>query len=87
MNIQPMPGYIVVQPEEAKTKTASGLYLPENAKDQQKTAKVVAVGSAVTEVKVGEKVLYKNEYETTKVKSGKQEYIIVSAKNLIATVK
>lgn len=87
LNIQPMAEYVVVQAEEAQTKTASGLYLPGNAQEKPKTAKVVAVGKEVSEVKVGDRVIYKNEYEATNVKVGKDEYILVFKKNIIATVK
>ena len=87
MNIQPMADYIVVQSEEPQTKTASGLYLPGNAQEKPKTAKVLAVGEAVKEVKVGDRVIYRNEYEATTVKVGKEEYILVFAGNVIATVK
>ncbi len=87
VNIKPMPEYIVVQAEQAATKTASGLYIPENAQEKPKTAKVVAVGSAVNEVKVGDRVIYKNEYEATTVKDGGQEYALVFKQNVIATVK
>lgn len=85
--INPMPEYIVLQPEEAQTKTASGIYLPESAAQKPKTAKVVAVGSDVKEVKVGDSVIYKNEYEATNVKIGKAEYMIVFKQNIIATTK
>lgn len=85
--INPMPEYVVVQAEEAAPKTASGLYLPNEAQEKPKTAKVVAVGSAVEGVKVGDKVLYKNEYEATTVKVGSGEYSVVFYKNIIATVK
>lgn len=87
MNIHPMEDYIVVQPEEAQTKTASGLYLPGNAQEKPKTAKVLAVGKDVSEVKVGDRIIYKNEYEATNVKVGKDEYTLVFKKNVIATVK
>lgn len=85
--INPMPEYVVVQAEEASAKTASGLYLPDNAQEKPKTAKVVAVGEAVSGVKVGDKVLYKNEYEATNIKVGKDEYAVIFYKNIIATVK
>lgn len=85
--ISPMPDYVVVQAEEATTKTASGLYLPDSAKEKPKTAKVVAVGSNVSEVKVGDRVIYKNEYEATSVKQGSAEFTIVFKNNVIATVK
>lgn len=87
MNIQPMSEYIVVQADEAQTKTASGLYIPGNAQEKPKTAKVLAVGDAVKNVKVGDRVIYRNEYEATTVKVEKKEYIVVFAGNVIATVK
>ncbi len=87
VNIKPMPDYVVVQAEQAQTKTISGLYIPENAQEKPKTATVVAVGKKVTEVKVGDRIIYKNEYEATTVKNGTQEYILVYKKNIIATAK
>lgn len=86
-NIQPMDDYVVVQAEEAKTTTVSGLYIPDSAQEKPKTAKVVAVGADVKSVKVGDKVIYKNEYEATNVKVGSDEYTIVGKKNIIAIVK
>lgn len=87
MTIQPMAEYIVVQAEEAALKTASGLYLPGNAQEKPKTAKVIAVGKGVTEVSKGDRIIYKNEYEATNVKSGKDEFTLVHKANVIATVK
>ena len=87
ISIQPMDEYVVVQAEEAKTTTASGLYIPESAQEKPKTAKVVAVGGDVKSVKVGDNIIYKNEYEATNVKVGKDEYTLVYKKNIIATVK
>jgi chaperonin GroES len=85
--VQPMPEYVVVQAEEAQTKTAAGLYLPNGAAEKPKVAKVVATGTDVKEVKVGDRVLYQNEYETTKVKIDGEEFIVVFRKNIIATIK
>ena len=82
-----MDYYVVFQSEEAKSVTNSGLYLPDSAQEKPKTAKVLAVGADVKSVKVGDKVIYKNEYDTTKVKLGEVEYVVVDKKNLIATVK
>ncbi len=87
MNIQPMADYIVVQAEEASSKTASGLYLPGNAQEKPKIAKVIAIGEAVKAVKKGDRVIYRNEYEATTVKVGKEEFTLVFAGNIIATVK
>lgn len=85
--INPMPEYVVVEQQKSEAKTASGLYLPDSAKEKPKTAKVVAVGAGVKEVKVGDTVLYKNEYEATTVKVNGAEYTIVFHMNIIATVK
>lgn len=85
--VQPLAEYVVVQAEAAQTKTASGLYLPSGSSEKPKVAKVVAVGSAVKDVKAGDRVLYKNEYESTNVKVDGQEYVIVFHKNVVATIK
>lgn len=85
--INPLAGYVVVQAEDAEKKTASGLYLPDSAKEKPKTAKVVAVGEGINDVKVGQRVIYKNEYEATTVKVKDEEYTLVFIKNIIATVK
>jgi len=87
MTIQPMADYIVVQAEEAALKTASGLYIPGNAQEKPKTAKVISIGKGVTEVSKGDRIIYKNEYEATNVKSGKEEFTLVLKSNIIATVK
>ncbi|HEX8762720.1 MAG TPA: co-chaperone GroES family protein [Candidatus Saccharimonadales bacterium] len=87
IKVQPMDEYVVAVAEEAQTKTASGLYLPGGATEKPKVAQVVAVGKAVGEVKVGDRILYKNEYEATNVKVDGDAYIIVYARNIIATVK
>jgi chaperonin GroES len=86
VKVQPLDEYVVAVAEEAQTKTASGLYLPGGAAEKPKVAKVVAVGKAVAEVKVGDRILYKNEYEATNVKVDGEAYIIIYARNIIATV-
>ena len=83
--ISPLKDRIVAVKEEPQTKTASGLYLPEAAKEKPAEAKVVAVGKDVTEVKVGDKIIYK-EYSNTTVKVGTDEYIIVGEEDVLATL-
>lgn len=85
-NIQPLSDYVVAQAEEAASKTASGLYLPETAKEKPKTVKIVAVGKDVKQVKVGERIIYKGYSETT-VKVDKEDYILIKEEDIIATVK
>ena len=84
--LQPLADYIVAQSEEAKSQTSSGLYLPENATEKPKTAKVLAVGNSVKNLKVGDRIVYKS-YSTTEVKVDKEEYIIVKEEDVLATVK
>jgi len=84
--LQPLGDYVVAVGEEAETKTASGLYLPDKAQEKPKTAKVVAVGKGATQVKVGDRIVYKS-YSTTDVKVGTQEYILVKEEDVLATVK
>lgn len=85
--ITPMQGYVVAVAEEAANKTASGLYLPEAAKEKPKTVKVVAVGPGVDGIKTGDRIIYKNSYEATDVKMGADEYTIIFWQNIIAVVK
>ena len=84
--LQPLGDYVVAQNEEAQAKTASGLYLPENAKEKPSTAKVVAAGPNAKQIKVGDRIVYKS-YSTTDVKVGDQNYILVKEEDVLATVK
>lgn len=84
--VKPMADYVVAQAEEAPTKTASGFYLPQNAVEKPKIAKVVAIGGNVKDVKVGDRILYKNEYEAVTVKVDGEASIVVAAQNIIATI-
>lgn len=83
--IQPLADYVVAQAQEPQAKTASGLYLPDNAQEKPKVAKVLAVGKTTKQVKVGDKIIYKG-YSTTDVKLGKAEYILVKEEDVLATV-
>ena len=84
--LQPLGDYVVAQGEEAEAKTASGLYIPENAQEKPKTAKVVAVGPNAKQVKVGDRIVYKS-YSTTDVKVESTDYILVKEEDVLATVK
>jgi chaperonin GroES len=86
VDIQPLADYVVAVAEEAESKTASGLYLPDNAKEKPKTSKIVAVGPEVKQVKVGDRIIYKS-YSSTDVKVGRDEYMLVKEEDILATVK
>ena len=86
VKVQPLADYVVAQAEEAQTKTASGLYLPEKATEKPKVAKVLAVGPESRHVKVGDRILYKG-YSTTEVKVDGDEYLLIKEEDILATVK
>lgn len=85
-NITPLADRLVAEPIEQESKTASGIYLPENAKEKPVTARVLAVGKDVKNVKVKDKILYK-EFSTTEVKIDGKEYILLKEEDVLATVK
>jgi chaperonin GroES len=86
VKVHPLADYVVAEAEVAASKTASGLYLPEKATEKPKVAKVVAVGKAVKEVKVGDRIITKS-YSPTEVKVENVEYILVKEEDILATVK
>jgi chaperonin GroES len=86
VSIKPLADRVVAQQVEAEQKTASGIYLPDKAQEKPKVAKVVAAGPDCKSVKVGDKILYE-DFSTTNVKVGTQEYIIVKEEKILATIK
>lgn len=83
--IKPLADRVVAVREEAKTQTASGIYLPDNAKEKPVTAVVKAVGSEVKHIKTGDKIVYK-EYSTTELKIDGTEYLVVKEEDILATI-
>ena len=83
--IKPLGDRVVAVREEAKTQTASGLYLPDISKEKPVVAEVKAVGGDVKNVNVGDKIVYK-EYSTTDLKIDGTEYLIVREEDILATV-
>ena len=64
MNFQPLGDRVLLKVQEVETKTASGIYIPENASQEKPTtAEVVAIGSEVKEVVVGDKLYILNLQE------------------------
>jgi chaperonin GroES len=83
--IKPLADRVVAVRAEVATKTASGLYLPDNAKEKPVMAEIRAVGPDVKMLKVGDKIVYK-EYSTTELKIDGTEYLIVREEDVLATV-
>ena len=93
--IKPLEDKILVQAIEAETTTASGLVIPDSAKEKPLEATVVAVGPGrrdedgerriPLDVKEGDIVLY-SKYGGTEIKYDGEEYLILSARDLLAVV-
>ena len=92
--IKPLEDRIVVQASEAETTTASGIVIPDTAKEKPQEGTVLAVGPGRFEdgarvpldVQVGDKVLY-SKYGGTEVKYAGEEYLVLSARDVLAVIE
>lgn len=87
--IKPLADRVVVEPKEAETKTASGLYIPDTAKEKPQRGTVIAVGPGTKdvemEVKVGDVVLY-GKYAGTEVSFEDKKYLIMKQSDILAII-
>ncbi len=81
--ISPLADRVVATREAAKTKTTSGIYLPETAKEKPVAAVVEAVGPDVKTLKKGDRIVYK-EYSTTELTIDGTEYLIIKEEDILA---
>ncbi len=94
VSIKPLEDRIVVKPLDAEQTTASGLVIPDTAKEKPQEGEVLAVGPGRFEdgarvpvdVQVGDKVVY-SKYGGTEVKLGGEEYLILSARDVLAVIE
>ena len=92
--LQPLEDRIVVKPTEEEEMTASGLVIPDTAKERPQEGEVIAVGAGRFEdgqripidVKVGDKVIY-SKYGGTEVTVEGDDYLILSARDVLAVAK
>ena len=94
MKIKPLADRVVVKPQEAEEKTASGIILPDTAKEKPQMGEVVAVGpgkisdsgnTVAMTVNVGDTVLY-GKYSGTEVKVEGQEYLIMKEDDILGVL-
>jgi len=93
-SLEPLEDRIVVKASEGEEKTASGIVIPDTAKEKPQEGEVIAVGPGRFEdgarvpldVKVGDRVIY-SKYGGTEVKVRGEEYLILSARDVLAVVK
>ena len=87
--IKPLADRVVIEPQEAQTKTASGLYIPDTAKEKPQQGTIVAAGPGKKdepmEVKVGDVVLY-GKYAGTEVTVDDKKYLIVQQSDILAII-
>lgn len=85
--IKPLQDRVLVEPKEAETKTASGLYIPDSAKEKPQSGKVIAAGPGKKdepmEVAVGDEVIY-GKYAGTEVTFEGKKYIIMKQSDILA---
>ena len=92
--LKPLGDRVVVRPVARDEKTASGLYLPDTAKEKPQEAEVIAVGPGryedgkriVMDVKVGDKVLY-SKYGGTEIKVDNEEILILREADILAIIE
>ena len=95
VNIKPLEDKILVQANEAETTTASGLVIPDTAKEKPQEGTVVAVGPGrwddegenriPVDVSEGDTVIY-SKYGGTEIKYDGQDYLILSARDVLAVI-
>jgi chaperonin GroES len=95
VNIKPLEDRIVVKPLDAEQTTASGLVIPDTAKEKPQEGEVIAVGPGrfnedgderiPMDINVGDKVIY-SKYGGTEVKYAGEEFLILSARDVLAVI-
>jgi chaperonin GroES len=89
VNIKPLADRVLIEPKEAEEKTASGLYIPNTAKEKPQRGTVVATGPGKKdepmEVKVGDEVLY-GKYSGTEISVENKDYLIMRVSDILAVV-
>ena len=92
--VKPLGDRIFVKVSESEERTAGGILLPDTAKEKPQVGEILAVGPGkrnddgsyqALEVKIGDKVLY-SKYAGTDIKLGGEEYVLLSEKDILATL-
>ena len=89
VNIKPLADRVLVEAAAAEEKTASGIIIPDTAKEKPQKGRVIAVGNGKKDepmtVKVGDKVLY-GKYAGTEIKHDGKEYLIMRESDIFAII-
>lgn len=89
INVKPLADRVLIEPAAAETKTASGLIIPDSAKEKPQKGTIVAVGNGKKDepitVKVGDTVLY-GKYSGTEINIDGKEYLIMRESDIFAVI-
>ncbi len=89
LNIKPLADRVVIAPAAAETKTASGIIIPDTAKEKPQKGTIVAAGNGTKDepmtVKVGDTVLY-GKYAGTELKLEGEDYLIMRESDVLAII-
>jgi len=89
VKIKPLADRILIEPKEAEEKTASGIIIPDTAKEKPQEGTVVAVGPGTKDekltVKVGDNVLY-GKYAGTELHLEGTDYLIMRESDIVAII-
>ncbi|MBQ0053217.1 MAG: co-chaperone GroES [Bacteroidales bacterium] len=89
MTIRPLADRVLVEPKEAETKTASGLFIPDNAKEKPQEGVILATGNGKKdepmELKAGDKVLY-GKYSGTEIHYEGKTYLMMRQSDVMAVI-
>jgi chaperonin GroES len=90
VKVKPLGERVLVEPQEAEVKTASGIIIPDSAQEKPQKGKVLAVGQGIKdvqmEVKVGNIVLY-GKYSGTEIKVEDKTYLIMKQSDILAIIE
>ena len=96
MKVRPLGDKILVKRDEAATKTDSGIYLPESAKDKPKQGKVIALGNGPLNKETGERLAFSvkkgdtvllSSYAGTEVKISDETYLIMTEEDILGVIE
>ncbi|MBI5218542.1 MAG: co-chaperone GroES [Bacteroidia bacterium] len=89
VKIKPLADRVLIEPQEAEVKTASGIIIPDSAKEKPLRGKVIAAGSGTKdekmEVAVGDLVLY-GKYAGTELQFNGKDYLIMRQSDILAII-
>lgn len=85
MNFRPLGKRVLVQRTEVESTTASGIILVDSAKEKPNTAEVKAIGSEVTELKVGDTIVFE-QFRGTEFDLEGEDYLVLEVENIIGVM-